>query len=222
MIKTFLAIMCCKHREEYANAQRDTFLKEMPKEFNYKFFFGNGMSREPLKDEVFVDCDDNYRGLQSKVRLALKWALDSDKEYTHVCKTDDDVYIRPERLWSSGFQDHDYIGRYYGGNFACGLCYWLSARAARLIVDAGEPQMIAEDVWAGSIMEKNGIVCFPDERYRLVMLTRYKCGYTEGVPEYQNDFIAAAEFPGSAMYTPHSIWQKSVEEYNKLLSSVEL
>ncbi|PSC73855.1 putative beta-1,3-galactosyltransferase 16 isoform X1 isoform B [Micractinium conductrix] len=49
-------------------------------------------------DIVIVPGLDTYRNLPSKTLQLLKFALSSDCQFTHVMKTDDDVYVRPQML----------------------------------------------------------------------------------------------------------------------------
>jgi hypothetical protein len=220
-MKILVAIMCCNKRQANADAQRDTWIKDIPVGIDYKFFFGRGMQRDPEDDEVFVDCSDEYRGLPSKVWLALKWA--QEQGYDYVFKTDDDVYVRPERLLTCGFEKHDYIGRYFQ-EFACGLAYWVSRRAIDILAGSSEPDTGAEDQWVGKTLASTGIVCHNDERYHLVM--RVRPGSKEFLrvqpPDCFNDMIAVAEFAGAAMHEPHKIFCDSVKEYNSVLEGIIL
>ena len=213
--------MCCNSRQANADAQRETWIKDIPEGIDYKFFFGRGMDREPEDDEVFVDCSDGYRGLPSKVWLALKWA--KEHGYDYVFKTDDDVYIRPERLLTCGFEKHDYIGRYFQ-EYACGLAYWVNKRSIDVLAGSPEPQEGAEDQWVGKTLAAAGIVCQNDERYHLVM--RVRPGSKEFLrvqpPDCFNDMIAVAEFAGKAMLEPHRIWNDSLIEYQDVLDSITI
>jgi hypothetical protein len=220
-MRILIAIMCCKHRQVNADVQRQTWIKDIPVGIDYKFFFGTGMNREPADDEVFLDCCDLYRGLPSKVWQAMQWA--HKQGYDYVCKVDDDVYVRPERLLTCGFEEHDYIGRYFQ-EYACGLAYWVSKKAIAILAGSPEPEEGAEDRWAGKTLAAAGIICHNDERYHLVM--RVRPGSKEFLrvqpPDCFNDMIAVAEFAGAAMYEPHKIWLESVVEYNDVLANVQI
>lgn len=210
--------MCCKWRESWADGQRRTWIKDIPKEIDYKYFFGNDLTREPKYDEVFVNCSDDYRSLPAKVYHALKWALDNG--YDYIMKTDDDVYIRPERLLTSGFENHDYVGRIYT-TYACGLAYWLSAKAAKFVVDAGEPPLGLEDVWVGKIMQNAGIQVKHDERFCLAIRSGSRIS-NKAIPEFNNDIILSGEFTGNGMNEPHDLWKASVNEYNNFYDLVKI
>jgi hypothetical protein len=218
-MKILIAVMCCRFRQDYANAQRETWIQDIPKGIDYKFFFGSGMDREPKEDEVFVECSDEYRGLPAKVWRAIQWAFANG--YDYVFKVDDDVYVRPERLLTCGFKQHDYIGRYFQ-DYACGLAYWLSSKSISILASAPEPIMGAEDQWVGKTLSDAGIICHNDERYHLVM--RVRPGSKEFLrvqpPDYTNDMIAVAEFPGAKMYEPHKIWQDSVKEHSDVMERI--
>lgn len=51
---------------------------------------------------------DDYWHLSEKTRAICQWALVHGYTHTFIC--DDDVYVRPERLLTSGFEAHDYVG----------------------------------------------------------------------------------------------------------------
>ncbi|KAL4425861.1 hypothetical protein ABPG75_009877 [Micractinium tetrahymenae] len=50
-------------------------------------------------DIIIVPGADIYRNLPSKTLQLLHYALSSECKFTHVLKTDDDVYLRPQMLW---------------------------------------------------------------------------------------------------------------------------
>ena len=87
-MKTLLALITCHARQHYADAQRDTWIPNIPEGLDYKFFLGPS-ERAPRPDEVFLDCDDSYGGLPSKVQAVIQWALEHG--YTNLAKVDDDV-----------------------------------------------------------------------------------------------------------------------------------
>lgn len=65
-------------------------------------------SLNQLRDEIsshgdiaVVRGDDSYDSLTNKTLGMLKYALASRKQYTHILKTDDDVYVRVHRVFSS-------------------------------------------------------------------------------------------------------------------------
>lgn len=164
-MKTLIAIVNCHNRLDYQQAVRDTWLPFLPSGTDYRFFLGPA-ERLSKSDEVFLDCDDSYQGLPSKVRGIMRWA--DEHEYEFVLKCDDDVILKPVRLASSGFQYHDFTGhrndiREYPVPY--GFCYWLSKRAMKLVACAELPRDNNDEVWVTDTLSKAGIVLHHDERY---------------------------------------------------------
>ena len=172
-----------KHKDaESVNGQiaacRDTWVADLDKlNVDHKFFYGRGGNREPLADEVFLDVPDDYVNLPYKLRAIFRWALAQGYEYIFVC--DDDTYVWSDRLLASGFEYHDYVGYDWAwnlsdkdndNNFASGLGYWVSAKAAKIV--ATTPEQIAnhlfqcaDDVWVGHVLREAGIRVEHDARY---------------------------------------------------------
>lgn len=101
----------------------------------YKFCIGD---MEPEHDdEINVDCPDNYFSLAYKTQASLKWAL--EQGYTHMFRAFTDTFIDTERLRTFDYTQADYIGNtsYSPRLLFChgGPGYWLSARAAQIVVD---------------------------------------------------------------------------------------
>ena len=159
-------------------AIRDTYLKELVEVPNvaYKFFFGktprparaqrnkyanpeqNVTLREPLNDEVFLDCPDFYFENSRKMKAIIRWA--QAHEYDYILRLDDDTYFWPERLESylPQIDGKDYIGASITpeATFHPGGCVFLSAHAMRLIEGANITSW-SDDVWMGSVMKKHGV-----------------------------------------------------------------
>lgn len=218
-MKILIAIMACHHRQDRAESQRETWVQEVVG-MDYKFFYGNVTERAPKSDEVFVDCKDDYRSLPMKVKRAVEWAYENG--YDYIFKTDDDVYVRPERLLTSGFDKHSYIGFSFQEYGAVGLAYWLNRDCMKLVTQ-DTPAIEQEDSWIAQLMDKNKVPFYHDGRYRLVLTD--KIGHqraTPGMPEASNDMIAVAEFPGHNMHYPHKHWKESVAEYKEILEIIRL
>jgi len=161
-----------KHQNTFVGDQilacRETWLKDS--KLDYKFFYGQGADREPGEDEVFLDVPDDYRSLTKKLKATCKWALDHGYEYIFKC--DDDTYVWADRLRTSGFEHHDYVGYDWACNssnkhhcFAGGFACWFSAKAAKVIADALDTTEPADDVWAGHMLRDAGIKLVHDARY---------------------------------------------------------
>ena len=218
--KPLLAIMCCNHRQSYADAQRETWISDINGLIDYKFFFGKGIKRDPLFDEVFLDCEDGYRSLPMKVKLAVEWAYNHG--YDYVAKSDDDVYIRPERLITSGYDKYPYSGFSFQDYGAVGLLYWLNRDCMKLVMQ-DMPAIEQEDSWIAQLMQRNKVQFHHDNRYRLILTDKIgRMRSTPGMPEASNDMIAVAEFPGQTMHTPHNHWKESIKEYEELLGQIKI
>ena len=92
-MKHLLAIVSCHSREDFSDAVRSTWLPLVPQGLDVRFFRGRGATREPLADEIFLDCDDSYEGLPNKVQEIVRCA--HSHEYDFVLKCDDDVVVKP-------------------------------------------------------------------------------------------------------------------------------
>jgi hypothetical protein len=184
--KILIAIPAC-HRYDYGKlehgisrqtkdrlaVQRSTWLKDAPAfstYVNYRFFYGHGAQRSPEKDEVFLDCPDDYPNLPHKMQAIYRWAL--AKGYDYIFKCDDDTFVYLDRLMASGFEEYDYCGyilesdeawsngRYISG----GPGYWLSKKAMQILAEAVVDHW-AEDLWTGRVLTKSGIRPHRDPRY---------------------------------------------------------
>lgn len=165
-MKVLFAIVSCndpKYYPEKTKIQRQTWVQDI-ENADYRFFFGT-TNRKPLFDEVILDCPDDYQSLNLKTKAILEWAI--EREYDAIFKCDDDSYVFPRRLLSSEIVRYDYAGCYIpageiGGisypAFAGGGGYWLSSRAAKLILHSNLYYFIsAEDRNVGFILAKCGI-----------------------------------------------------------------
>lgn len=165
-MKVLIAIVSCndsRYYPEKTKAQRETWAQDV-EGADYKFFFGRG-NRTPLSDEVILDCPDDYQSLNLKTKAILRWA--DERNYDGVYKCDDDSYVFPKKLLSSGICKYDYAGCYIpageiGGirypAFAGGGGYWLSKKAIKLVLSSNLYYFVhAEDRNIGFILDKYGI-----------------------------------------------------------------
>jgi hypothetical protein len=165
-MKVLFAIVSCndsRYYPEKARIQRQTWVRDI-EGADYKFFFGE-TDREPLFDEVILDCPDDYNSLNLKTKAILQWAV--EREYDAIFKCDDDSYVFPRRLLDSEIVRYDYAGCYIpagviGGisypAFAGGGGYWLSSKAAKIILNSNLYYFIsAEDRNVGFILNKHGV-----------------------------------------------------------------
>lgn len=179
-MKVLIAIVSCHSRPHFAEALRSTWVPLVPPTADIKFFLGRGGNREPLADEVFLDCDDSYHGLPNKVQEMMRWAYDHG--YDFALKCDDDVVLKPRELLLSGFQLSDFTGCQEPSckpgeiRTPWGFCYWLSRRAMKLVVDnplPGQQGSVSthvhnnDEAWVSTVLHVNQIFLHSDKRYYL-------------------------------------------------------
>ena len=63
---------------------------------------------EDKNDIILEDFHDTYLNLTLKTTFLLKWVAASCGDAKFVFKVDDDVFVNPERLWSSLESSHLY------------------------------------------------------------------------------------------------------------------
>ena len=170
MPKALIAIPTCHPCADRARMQRETWVNDNTGWADVRFFCGRGAQREPLPDEVFLDCRDDYEGLPEKVRAVHAWSLGHGYEHTFKC--DDDTFLYLDALEKSGYQSHDYAGKeraasggYPAAYASGGPGYWLSAKASRIVADSPLTDDWAEDRWVANTLLGRGIACHSDEQY---------------------------------------------------------
>lgn len=167
-MKTLIALINCHARPQYADVQRETWIPQLPAGLDYRFFLGQG-NREPKADEVFLPCDDSYRGLPNKVQEIVRWALSYG--YDYMLKIDDDVVLKPSSFAVSGYHNYDFTGHTNEDRQAVsapwGFCYTLSRRSMEKVAQAALPPNNNDEVWVANTLAQHGIVLHNEERYRL-------------------------------------------------------
>jgi Galactosyltransferase len=137
-------------------AVRDTWLTQANKLPNVtaRFFYGNGGTRDPLADEVFLKVEDDYEHLPHKTIAVVKYALDHGYDYLFKC--DDDTYVWPDRLIEElRHSSFDYAGYQHGNVCTGGPGYFLSRRAMEAV--QSQPFTWCEDVNVARCMHYAGI-----------------------------------------------------------------
>ncbi len=170
MPKTLIAIMTCHKRlYTWAKAIRETWLPLVPSSADVRFFVGNGDGSYPAADIVPLDCSDLYDDIPEKVRAIMAWSVEHG--YDHTLKCDDDVVVKPRALLSSGYQDHDFVGKQNRPlspfPVPMGFNYWLSRRCAEIISKSPLPIDYDDERWVAEMLSKHGILLYNDDRYFL-------------------------------------------------------
>jgi len=171
-MKTLIAIVNARHREEWRQVVRNTWLPQVPKDKCDAFFFmGRGEERQFSEDEVELDCSDKYEHLPEKVRAITRWAL--KRTYGHMLKCDDDVVLRPNAILASGYESYDFSGKAnrppqpYVVSF--GFNYWLSRKSMEIVAESELPTDGSNDdeKWVAKTLWDHSISLHNDSRYRL-------------------------------------------------------
>lgn len=154
-MRKLIAIMTCHRKREWADAQRQTWVKDVVARgyADVRFFYGIGDQAKtycPHSDEVALNVPDDYRGIPLKVQAIMRWAAEHCYDVTAKC--DDDVYVIPERFPYLSCEMSEYTGRFrtphgkvYPVHFASGFFYWLRNRAM---------QTVADTPWNGDWMDE--------------------------------------------------------------------
>src|SRR5271157_5112418 len=164
-----IAIPSCRAHLAYQQAQRDTWIRDIPLAVDIRFFIGE--QSEICEDEVYLGEDvfvpsqglKEYPTLPNKTKLVCEWALKLG--YDYVFKTDTDTLVNVKNLLNSGFENNDYSGGYNheeAGDFASGGAgYWLSRKAMRVVTDSFLTYW-AEDVFVALALREKGILAARD------------------------------------------------------------
>jgi hypothetical protein len=167
------------------NTIRATWLKDLPADIDYKFFYGTilrrnnerrpapgnlNVLREPCSDEIFLPCGDNYTQNPAKMKAICRYALANG--YDYILRTDDDTYVFPDRLLATDWASHPYSGA-NDVNFHPGGCLFLSRTAMQLVIDSAVTTY-ADDVWIGKVMQDNRIPMHSIKSMRNQWDTGYK------------------------------------------------
>lgn len=156
----------CLDQQARVNTQRTTWLRELPEGVDYKFFYGSVLRqsnerrtkpvqpqlREPLTDEVFLPCGDNYTQNSHKLKEICRWAIAHGYEY--ILRVDDDTFVYPDRLLKSDWVGHDYSGP--GTELHPGGCLFLSRHAMEIIVK-NPVTNYADDIWIAGLLKDSGV-----------------------------------------------------------------
>ncbi len=189
-MRKLIAIMTCNAKRAWADAQRQTWVKDIVSSgyADVKFFYG-APTYAMVDDEVWLGGDDSYAGIPLKVQGICRYAVDHC--YDYVAKCDDDVYAVPGRFPSLPLTA-GYIGRFrspygkvYPVHFASGFWYWLDNRCAKIVADTP---------WNGD---------WQDERFVATALARHGIG---GYMDSINYMVSGPSLVGAAVLN-HDIFR---------------
>lgn len=184
-MKILIGIQSCKqHRDRY-DVLKETWLKDIPAstyDFQIAYAFFIGGINEPESGEVWLPCLDTYDALAQKTRLICKFALDQQFDYLFKCDTD--TIVNVDRLLSSGYWMHEYMGGYNEDNMVeflesvlkvktriqfCsgGAGYWLNRRALEIVSKQENHALMtpAEDVFVAGRLRDAGIIPYFEKGY---------------------------------------------------------
>jgi len=171
-MRTLIAVITARHRQDWRDSIRSTWLPRVPKDkADVVFFMGNGEPREFEKDEVALDCSDKYEHMPEKIKAVAKWA--HEHGYDFMLKCDDDVILNPTALLNSGYNLRDYSGRANRPPqpyvVPMGFNYWLSKKCMAIVIDAPLPPDGSNDdeKWVAKHLWDKDIKLFDDRRYHL-------------------------------------------------------
>lgn len=154
-MRVLVAISSCQGFEDSGlnTPMRDTWLTGT----DYKFF--HGYQSKGKEDIITLSVDDSMGGLTEKAKAKARWAYDQGYDYIFSCFPD--TYAVPSRLWTSGFERYDYLGREHqhpGGAPYCqgGPGYFLSRKAMHAVFSA-TTSYLNDDCWVGDVLHAAGI-----------------------------------------------------------------
>lgn len=180
-MKILIGIPSCQAHAAYQKAQRETWLKDLPRWAECIFILGRD-SGAPLPsvfggdgDEICLGEDaykpeqglQKYPTLPAKTKLLCKYALWNG--YDRLFKVDTDTLVNVENLLFSDFDQYDYVGGYNheeSGEFCSGGAgYWLSRKAMQIVAESTVTHW-SEDVFVALALREKGILPHFNSGYR--------------------------------------------------------
>jgi Galactosyltransferase len=148
---------------DQTQAIRETWGKDIEpfkEHVDLKFFYGRpaeGYPRDPLPDEVFLDCPDSYGSLPLKTVGVCDYVIQNGYKYTYKCDTDTAVYV-DKLLMEIMENKFDYAGFRHSEVASGGPGYLLSDHACQIVSTKGRaPRHWAEDVHVSRVLADVGI-----------------------------------------------------------------
>ena len=160
--KLLIAVCSCQRDKNAGDHEhaRQGWGKELSDIADLRLFVGG--SERPdnlLDDEVWLEgVPDDYWSLPLKTKAILKHFL-ADEQYAHCMKVDCDTTVFP-RLFRAFVADHlagaDLASKFWNGCNPYGPAYFLSRRAAEVVIAFDHKNMWQEDYMVGCAL-KQGI-----------------------------------------------------------------
>lgn len=192
-----LVITSCRHYRAFRDAQRATWLAQLPGWISYNYYIGGDpppdAGEEP--DVVYLPgVPDTYLGLPAKVKAAMAHAA-AQSDWDWLGKLDDDAFLVPARLAPRLQAPAVFLGRGVRGQSARGgpgyfftraVAEDLLAHASEIPDEGAEDELITAKIMAlgHPLTDCLDIHAFAAE---------------EGVPAPDNDAIAASQLDADAM-----------------------
>lgn len=192
-MKILAAVMGAIPHAALHQVSRETWGQDFSQIGDLRFFIGHG-DYELKADEVRVDCPDDKDHILYKTVELLKWAL--AREYDLIFKLDTDTYCNVDEIVKRDYSGYDYVGAPVGniGDFYSGTnCYsflqgsatWVSAKAARIVIDEAIPTM---NRVMPAAMAYNGLICpYPHSEDLWIgqaLTPHIKSGYLRALPDW--------------------------------------
>lgn len=141
--KVFIALISCKKNIKKAQACKETWLSNLPSNYEFRIFTADENSNETVDDGTNVilgNVHDDYEHLPEKVINAFDY-INKNFEYDYIAKIDDDVYFNPVALDNEDFDGYDYIGKFMKTEqsiieFATGPSYFISKKLCNILTSA--------------------------------------------------------------------------------------
>lgn len=138
MPNVLIALKSCHRHADRRAAQQATWLRDV--DFADWTYIVGKPTAPLLPNCILAETSDDFKDIAPKIWVACRYALEQNKEFLFI--GDDDTFAVPQRLATSGFQKHDYVGfmrtsgLFYNNEipYAQGSAFWLSARAMEFIV----------------------------------------------------------------------------------------
>ena len=172
-MRKLVAIMTCHQRRAWADAQRQTWAKDVVARgyADVRFFYGAptsaGSAYVMESDEVWLGGDDSYRGIPLKVKGICDWA--TEHCYDWAAKVDDDVYMVPDRVPYLPLGAAHYVGRFrppygkvYPPHFASGFTYWLDNHAMQIVANTPWNDDWMDERFVATALARHGIFGYND------------------------------------------------------------